>query len=172
MPTHFRGGPGEVAALDAYIKLMRATECVTSRVGLVLPATLTESQFAVLEALFHLGPLCQRQLASKLLKSTANLTLVIANLEKGKLIKRVRQPEDLRYVSISLTQRGRALIAKLFPKVAAAIAQEFAVLSADEKFELSRLAKKLGLQSDESLHAPQTKARRVPAKPRRTSRRK
>lgn len=148
MPTHYKGTPQEIAALDAYIKLMRATESVTSRVHETLPTDLTVTQFAVLETLHHLGPLCQSQLATKLLKSTGNLTLVISNLERAGLIKRERQPDDLRYVTISLTPRGTTLIAKLFPKVAARIAAEFTVLSTAEKNELCRLAKKLGLQPD------------------------
>ena len=145
MPTHHQGPPSEIDALDAYIKLMRATESVTTRVHETLPANLTVTQFAVLEVLYHLGPLCQGQLATKLLKSTGNLTLVIANLEKAGLIKRTRQPDDLRFITITLAPRGRSLIAELFPRVAARIASEFSVLSASEKADLSRLAKKLGL---------------------------
>ena len=147
MPTHYQGQPAEIDALNAYIKLMRATESVTSRVHATLPPSLTVTQFAVLETLFHLGPLCQRQLAAKLLKSTANLTLVIANLERAKLVRRVRQPEDRRYVTLSLTPGGQKLMAGLFPKVVDAITREFSVLSRPEKAELARLSKKLGLQS-------------------------
>jgi MarR family 2-MHQ and catechol resistance regulon transcriptional repressor len=145
MPTHFQGPPNEVVALDAFIKLMRAAETVTTRVNETLPANLTVTQFAVLEVLYHLGPLCQGQLAAKLLKSTGNLTLVIANLERAGLIKRTRQPDDLRFITITLAPRGRTLIAELFPRVAGRIASEFSVLTADEKSELGRLAKKLGL---------------------------
>jgi len=145
MPTHHHGPPNEIVALDAYIKLMRAAETVTNRVNETLPVGLTVTQFAVLEVLFHLGPLCQGQLAEKLLKSTGNISLVIANLEKAGLIKRMRQPDDLRFVTISLTTRGRTLIAELFPRVANRITAEFSVLTSDEKAELGRLAKKLGL---------------------------
>ena len=145
MPTHYQGPPNEIEALEAYIKLMRAAESLTARVHETLPAGLTVTQFGVLEVLFHLGPLCQGQLAAKLLKSTANLTLVIANLEKAGLVKRTRQPDDLRFITISLAPRGRALIAELFPKVAARIAAEFSVLTTSEKAELGRIAKKLGL---------------------------
>jgi MarR family 2-MHQ and catechol resistance regulon transcriptional repressor len=152
MPTHYKGSPAETAALNAYIKLMRATETLSSRVHETLPEGLTVTQFAVLETLFHLGPLCQGSLASKLLKSTANLTLVIANLEKASLIKRKRQSDDLRFITISLTPRGRSFIARLFPKIAARIATEFAVLNDTEKAELCRLSKKLGLQPAHSAH--------------------
>lgn len=147
MPTHYQGPTHEIAALDAYIKLLRAAESVTSRVHETLPADLSVTQFGVLEVLFHLGPLCQNQLAAKLLKSSANLTLVIANLEKAGLIKRVRQPEDKRFITISLSPRGHTFIAKLFPKVAAKIAEEFAIFSPTEKTEFCRLAKKLGLNA-------------------------
>jgi MarR family 2-MHQ and catechol resistance regulon transcriptional repressor len=146
MPTHHQGPAHEILALDAYIKLMRSADSITSRVHEVLPAGLTVTQFGVLETLFHLGPLCQGQLAAKLLKSTGNLTLVIANLEKAGLIKRERQATDLRYITVSLAPRGRSLIAKLFPKVAARITEEFSVLSSSEKTELGRLTKKLGLR--------------------------
>jgi MarR family 2-MHQ and catechol resistance regulon transcriptional repressor len=147
MPTHYQGPPNEIAALDAYIKLMRATESVTSRVNETLPVGLTVTQFGVLEALFHLGPLCPSQLADKLLKSSANLTLVIANLEKAGLIHRARQPDDLRFITITLTPRGRRLITGLFPQVASRIALEFSVLSDSEKSQLCQLAKKLGLST-------------------------
>jgi len=147
MPTHHQGPANEIVALDAYIKLLRAAESVTSRVHETLPADLTVTQFGVLEVLFHLGPLCQNQLATKLLKSSANLTLVVANLEKAGLIKRVRQPEDLRFITISLSPRGRSLIGNLFPKVATQIAEEFSILSTTEKADLCRLTKKLGLRN-------------------------
>lgn len=49
---------GEVAALDAYIKLMRAADSVTARLEPVMgSAGLTVGQFGTLEALLHLGPL-------------------------------------------------------------------------------------------------------------------
>ena len=63
MPTHYRGSAQERAALDAYIKLMRAADSVTARLDpLMRAADLTVGQFGALEALLHLGPLCQRDL--------------------------------------------------------------------------------------------------------------
>ena len=46
-------------------------------------AGLSTSQFAVLDALLHLGPLCQKDLGEKILKTSGNMTMVIDNLEKG-----------------------------------------------------------------------------------------
>jgi len=134
-------------ALNTYTKLMRAAESVTSRVHRVLATPkLTISQFGVLEALYHKGPLCQRDIASKILKSTGNITLVIDNLEKQNLVKRERDNEDRRYLTIHLTAAGAALIAKVFADVEAEIVTEMAALDEDEQELLGQLCKKLGMK--------------------------
>lgn len=134
-------------ALNTYTKLMRATESVTSRVHRVLAEPkLTISQFGVLEALFHKGPLCQKDIAAKILKSTGNITLVIDNLEKLGLVRRVRDSEDRRYLTVHLTATGRELIAKVFSDVEAAIVGEFAALTEEEQELLGSFCKKLGLK--------------------------
>lgn len=132
-------------ALNSYTKLMRAAESVTSRVHCVLAAPkLTISQFGVLEALYHKGPLCQRDIGSKILKSSGNITLVIDNLEKQNLVSRVKDENDRRYFTINLTESGMELIAKVFADVEAAIVTEMAVLDEGEQELLGQLCKKLG----------------------------
>jgi MarR family 2-MHQ and catechol resistance regulon transcriptional repressor len=134
-------------ALNTYTKLMRAAESVTARTSRVMSAAnLTVSQFGVLEALFHKGPLCQRDIAAKILKSTGNITLVIDNLEKQGLVLRERDSEDRRYVTVSLTDAGKTLIAQVFTEVEAAIVAEMASLSGDEQDLLGTLCKRLGLK--------------------------
>ncbi|MBS0663974.1 MAG: MarR family transcriptional regulator [Verrucomicrobia bacterium] len=110
----------------------------------MLPKGLTIAQFGLLEALLHRGPLCQGELATKLLRSGGNVTLVVDNLERSGLVSRQRDPEDRRFITVSLTDRGRAFISELFPKVAASLAREFAVLSTAEQFTLGWLCRKLG----------------------------
>lgn len=144
MGTHYRGTKAETDALDAYIKLMRAAESVTVRAHAVLPKEITLSQFGVLETLLHRGPLYQSELAAKLLKSGGNLTLIVDNLEKLALVKRERDEKDRRFVTVSLTDKGREFIAELFPKVAANLTREFAALSSAEQFTLGWLCKKVG----------------------------
>ena len=145
--TKYQGSETEIRALDSYIKLVRATEAVNARTSQTfLAAGLSVSQFGVLEALFHGGPLCQRDLARKILKSTGNLTMVIDNLEKRRLVQRERDAADRRFITIHLTAAGRELIASIFPQQAAAILAEMTVLSKDEQDELGRLCRKLGLK--------------------------
>lgn len=136
-------------SMNSYTKLMRAAESVTSRLTRLMAADeLTISQFGVLEALHHKGPLCQRDIAAKILKSTGNMTMVIDNLEKRGLVRRERHSEDRRYLTIHLTEAGAELISKSFTAVEAAIVTEMAVLTEAEQETLGSLCKKLGLKTE------------------------
>jgi MarR family 2-MHQ and catechol resistance regulon transcriptional repressor len=146
MGTRHRGTSEEINALNAFIKLQRASESVSARVHAVLPGGLTVTQFGVLEALHHIGPLCQSELAEKLLKSGGNLTLVVDNLEKAGYVGRERDPADRRFVVVKLTDKGQAFITALFPKVVANVVREMASLSSTELSDFGRLCKKIGLR--------------------------
>lgn len=147
MGTRHRGTIEEINALNAFIKLQRAAESVSARVHAVLPASLTITQFGVLESLYHIGPLCQSELAEKLLKSGGNLTLVVDNLEKAGYVARERDPADRRFVVVTLTDKGESFIATLFPKVVANVTREMATLSSTEISDFGRLCKKIGCQT-------------------------
>ena len=137
-------------ALTTYTKLMRAAESVTARTSRVMAdAGLTISQFGVLEALYHKGPLCQRDIAVKILKSSGNLTMVIDNLEKNGLVRRERDLNDRRFFTVLLTDRGLELITRTFADVERAIVADMAVLAPEEQELLGALCKKLGLQRGE-----------------------
>ena len=148
MTVKYRGTETEVRALSTYVKLMRATEAVTTRTNRhLVEAGLSISQFGVLEALHHLGPLCQRDIAKKILKSSGNITVVIDNLEKRGLVARIRDAEDRRFLTVRLTSEGERLIAGIFPRHAEAIVNGMGVLTEAEQLELGRLCKKLGMGS-------------------------
>lgn len=147
MSTHYQGTSEERQALDLYIKLSRAAESVNQRVNRHLQDVhLTVSQFGVLEALYHLGPLTPGQLCEKILRSTGNLTLVIDNLEKRQLVMRTQNPEDRRSTIVELTAAGKALIEEIFPQHVATVVQEVAVLTPEEQSQFAALCRKVGLQ--------------------------
>ena len=145
MGTHYQGGSDEVRALDAFIKLSRAADSVASRVSSsIVQSRLTESQFGVLEALYHLGSMHQCDLGKKLLRTSGNMTLVVDNLEKRGLVRREPGVEDRRYNSVHLTDAGRELIARVLPGHVYEIVREMGVLTPREQEELGRLCRKLG----------------------------
>src|ERR1039458_8296210 len=71
-------------------------------------ANLTLTQFAVLEALYHLGPMSLSDIARKVLTTGGNLTMVVGNLEKLGLARRQGCPEDKRVLIVVLTAKGRS----------------------------------------------------------------
>lgn len=145
MGSHYRGTAGEVRALSAFINLMRAADALEASGERRLDRHgLTTSQFGVLEALLHLGPLCQGELAGKLLRSGGSVTAVVAGLEKRGLVKRERAGQDKRFVTVTLTKAGRALIERVFPGHAEAIAARLGALSEREQRTLRALCRKLG----------------------------
>jgi MarR family 2-MHQ and catechol resistance regulon transcriptional repressor len=147
MGTKYQGTDDEKRALDTYIKLTRAANSLLDRTNRHLDDfQLTPSQFGALEALYHLGTLAQIELSRKLLLSTANITTVLQNLEKRALICRERDPDDQRYVNVSITEAGAALVAQILPSHVATIVQDMSVLTPDEQETLGALCRKLGRQ--------------------------
>lgn len=138
--------PDDVLALGAFVKLMRASSSVSTRVHRpLLREGLSESQFGAMEALLHLGPLCQRDLAAKILKTGGNITMVVDNLQKQGWVVRHRDQQDRRIVTVHLTDAGRAMIERVYPVVAASIVREMSVLSREERAALAGLCRTLGL---------------------------
>jgi MarR family 2-MHQ and catechol resistance regulon transcriptional repressor len=135
----------EAQILKLYTQLMRATNVVTEKMHRhLLDYKLSISQFGVIEALYHIGPLCQKDIGDKILKTSGNITLVIDNLEKRKLVKREKDPDDRRRMTVRFTESGHELIDKIFPIHSKIAHNVFSVLEPEEQNSLSLLLKKLG----------------------------
>ncbi|RMH70001.1 MAG: MarR family transcriptional regulator [Gemmatimonadetes bacterium] len=149
MGTHYHGTEDEIRALNTFIKFTRANESLHARLNQSnTTGGLSGSQFGVLEALYHLGSMCQTELSQKLLKSGGNITMVIDNLEKNGLVERRRSVQDRRKYEIHLTEKGEALIQEIFPGHVAAIMAEMSALSAEEQETLGQLCRKLGKRQE------------------------
>jgi len=145
MPTHFKGSRAEMRTLDTFIKMTRCTNSVLARLAeRNTVGDLTPSQFAVLEALYHLGSMTQGEVSTKVLKSGSNMTTVIDNLERDGLVRRERGEKDRRVIHVHLTEAGSRKVEAVLPKHVAALVEEFSVLSASEQQTLAELCKKLG----------------------------
>ena len=108
----------------------------------IAPYKLTLSQYGILEALYRIGPMFQTELAGQILTTAGNLTLVIDNLEKGKLVER-KTVEDRRYYTIYLTPKGRRLIKKVYPLRSTHDDTLMKKLTKAEKEKLIQLCEKL-----------------------------
>jgi|SRR5271166_96340 len=145
MPSSQSQRSQERLALVTYVKLMRAANSARNFASHSLIDTgVTLTQFAVLEALYHLGPMSLSDIAQKVLTTGGNLTMVVGNLERQGLARRQRAPEDGRVLIVVLTAKGKALIRQIFPRHGAAIAEFLSALSPQEQAQLGDLCRKLG----------------------------
>ncbi len=119
------------------LNLHRNTQRLVGEYGLTLP------QFGVLEALYHLGELRICDLIEKTLSTSGNMTVVIRNLELEGLINRFQDSADKRVYKIEITEKGRAIIADLFPEHLEELSRQLSRLQPAEKEELIRLMKKM-----------------------------
>jgi MarR family 2-MHQ and catechol resistance regulon transcriptional repressor len=146
--THYKGTARERRALDTFIRLSRAANSVSHRLNAGLARSgLTVGQFGVLEAIYHLGPLCLSDLSRKILTSEGNMTLIVDNLERDGLAERRRSRDDRRFVLVHLTERGRETIAEVFAAHVRQVVEVFGVLSEEEQERLGALCRKLGLSA-------------------------
>lgn len=143
--TNSPGSSKQILALNTFMKLIRCANSVSHHVHKHLRNELTVSQFSILEALFHLGPLSQKDLSAKILKSAGNITTIINNLERTGLVVRVLKMEDKRFNAIHLTDEGRKLIERIFPNHAETVCSRMSALSEKEQQTLGRLLKKLSM---------------------------
>lgn len=105
------------------------------------------SDFAVLEVLLHLGPQPVNIIGRKVLLTSGSITTAVDRLESRKLVRRTTHPEDKRARLVELTEEGRRTIQDAFRQHALDMEQTMSVLLTDERVELMRLLKKIGLHA-------------------------
>jgi MarR family 2-MHQ and catechol resistance regulon transcriptional repressor len=132
-------------SLNLWVALARCASSV-SRVSAhdIQRYGLTQAQFAVLEVLYHKGPMPLCGIGEKLLVTSGNITYVADQLERLGYIRRERSPRDRRVVLAQMRPKGLALMARVFPRHASRIAEVARALGPREQADLARLLKKWG----------------------------
>lgn len=105
---------------------------------------LTRGQFAVLEALYHIGPMSIGRVADRILTTSGNIPVIVRNLEKRELITRFKDIYDKRKWNLQLTDAGRALIAEVYPQNEVIIKRHMALFTPDEQRVMVRCFKRIG----------------------------
>jgi len=133
--------------MEAYTNLVAATESLMGNLqGQLATFGLTMSRFKVLVALSRHGPMVQGALIEEALRgSFGNGALVLKNLERDGLVRHGPHEGDRRKIVYQLTEEGKALVAKVFPKHAKVVRAQMAALLSREQESLSRLCHKLSL---------------------------
>jgi MarR family transcriptional regulator, 2-MHQ and catechol-resistance regulon repressor len=135
----------EALALKLWVVLSRSYHAVQRRADAdIARHELSTGEFAILEALYHKGPLLLGEVQRKILVSSGGVTYLVDRLEAAGLVERRDCPEDRRARYAALTRRGEQLMEQIFPAHAAAITAAAAALTATEKRQAIALLKKLG----------------------------
>jgi len=106
------------------------------------------TDFGVLEALLHKGPLPVNTLGKKILISSGSMTAAIDRLEGQGLVVRKDSPVDRRARIAHLTTKGTDLIQRLFAEHTRDMERAFSCLDGTEKEQLATLLRKVGGEVD------------------------
>ncbi|MDQ1912061.1 MarR family transcriptional regulator [Paenibacillus sp. GD4] len=110
---------------------------------------LTQTEFAVMELLYHKGRQPLQQIGQKVLISSGNITYVVDKLEKKGLLQRKPCPTDRRVIYAEVTEQGEKLIAEAFVGHELALMRAMEGLSDEELQEAAELLKRLGLHAEQ-----------------------
>ena len=135
----------ERRTLRLWVILSRAYRAVLGHVEAdIAQHELTVAEFGILEALHHKGPLLLGEVQQRILVSSGGITYLVDRLEKRGLVERRLCPEDRRARYAALTPSGEALMTRIFPSHARAIAHALGGLDASEQEDAIRLLRALG----------------------------
>ncbi|MEP7086576.1 MAG: MarR family transcriptional regulator [Gemmatimonadota bacterium] len=132
-------------ALKAWVVLARAYLAISRHVAAdVARYGLTASEFGILEALYHKGPLLLGDLQKKILVTSGGVTYLVDRLAKKGLVTRESFPGDKRSRFAVLTPEGSSLIKQIFPRHAKRLAKVLGALTPKEQKRLTGMLRDLG----------------------------
>jgi MarR family 2-MHQ and catechol resistance regulon transcriptional repressor len=108
-----------------------------------------QSDFGVLEALLHRGPLSVKELGAKVLLTSGSMTAAVDRLADRGLVARRDDPQDRRSRIVHLTDAGRELIERAFAEHRIAMEQAVAGFPVEERSALIRSLRRLGLAAED-----------------------
>ncbi len=138
-------------SVHVWLVMTKAVHALGKRVSQQLLASgLADTDFRVLEALLHKGPLPVNVIGPKVHLNPGSISVAVDRLYSRGLVSRVEDETDRRVRTVSLTPAGRARITDAYEQHAALLHELFAPLSPREKAQLERLLKRVGRAAEVS----------------------
>jgi MarR family transcriptional regulator, 2-MHQ and catechol-resistance regulon repressor len=156
--TLFRGTPrvsnrsgDTIKAIDLFLVLQKTYRTMLARVEESKKKLgLGDSDFRVLETLFHEGPLPVNVIGEMIDLTTGSITTAVDRMEAKWLVVRRHHSTDGRIRLVELTPKGRRLIEKACSQLTAELDEDFASLSQAERRALVELLKRVVPCDEES----------------------
>jgi MarR family transcriptional regulator, 2-MHQ and catechol-resistance regulon repressor len=117
---------------------------------------ISDTDFRVLEALLHKGPLPVNTIGPKVHLTPGSISVAVDRLLEKGLVSRVESPDDRRVRIVALTKSGKELIAPIFRKHSAEIRRVFADANPKELQVLESVLKKAGKRAKALIDARQS----------------
>jgi MarR family transcriptional regulator, 2-MHQ and catechol-resistance regulon repressor len=136
---------GIQGAEHVWLVMMKAMRALTRYAAAGIEDTgLGLSDFGVLEALLHKGPLPVNTIGPIVDLTPGSISIAVDRLVAKGLVSRVESAEDRRVRIVALTPSGKDLIASAFRKHSGQIKRVFSELSQEELRALEVALKKVG----------------------------
>ena len=133
-------------ALKLWVVLARAYAAVAREVEAdIARSGLTTTEFGILEALHHKGPLLLGEIQRKVLVTSGGITYLVDRLVAKGLVTREPSPDDRRARYAVLTPEGARMIGSIFPDHAEFLTRTMQALTPEEQANATTLLRKLGL---------------------------
>lgn len=116
--------------------------------GSIAQTGLNLSDFAIMEALLHKGPLTINRIGEKVLLTSGSMTTAVNRLQNSGMVDRIQDPADGRCFFVHLTKAGRRVIRNAFEIHRKRLESVAEVLTDEERSELVKLLKKLGQHAE------------------------
>ena len=142
--------PEDIRAVHVWLIVMKAFHAI-ARYGSrsYRESGLGESDFRVLEALLHKGPLPVNIIGPKVFLTAGSISTAVDRLYERELVSRTEQGTDRRVRLVDLTLKGRRLIEQIFNAHSQDMEKLAETLSASERAQLIKTLKKLGHRAAE-----------------------
>lgn len=132
-------------ALKLWVVLTRAYQAVQRHATADQErSTLSEGEFAVLDVLYHKGPMLLVEVQRRVLVSSGGITYLVDRLVRKGLVERRPCSHDRRASYAALTPAGTEVMGRIFPEHTDAMVHATEGLTPAEKRQAIELLKKLG----------------------------
>ena len=135
--------------MHTWLVMMKAMQAITRYALANLEGTgLGFSDFAVLEALLHKGPLPVNVIGPKVNLTPGSISVAVDRLVSKGLVSRAESSQDRRVRIVALTARGKSVITPIFRAHVETMEKVFAGLSRHELGQLEQQLKRVGKQAE------------------------
>mgnify|MGYP001252810985 CR=1 FL=1 len=125
--------------------LFRAVDSITELIKNDMKKhELNVTEFGTLEVLYHKGTLPVQKIIDKVLIANSSMSYVLTKLAEKELITKEYCPTDKRSYHVSITEKGKKLMDKIYPIHLQTLRGKLDILTENEEQLLQELLKKVG----------------------------